>query len=184
MPYSDKMQALKVILSNGINEIAEKSSRFTILMSGVVIKVRQRVGAKGRFAFLSLVDTCGSYEIAIFNDQLISDKRELFQEGKSLIVKVDCRNDPQGGLKMNGRDLYDAFDVFDNKIPLQDLFDRVSEGSKSNSQRATKKVSNSSYNNKNSEGSASNSVKAVATVKASSSVKPGNVAKAIEPQSK
>jgi DNA polymerase III subunit alpha len=65
------------------------SSRFP--MAGVVINKQERVAKSGnRFAFVSLSDSTGVYEVTLFSE-LLATARDLLEPGKSVVLLVDVQ---------------------------------------------------------------------------------------------
>ncbi|HEV2188997.1 MAG TPA: DNA polymerase III subunit alpha [Stellaceae bacterium] len=72
---------------------ARNSTRFKL--AGIVVGKKERTSARGnRFAFVSLSDTSGVFEITVFSD-VLSQARPLFDGGQPLIVTVDVRSEEQ-----------------------------------------------------------------------------------------
>jgi DNA polymerase-3 subunit alpha len=72
---------------------ANASSRFRL--AGIVVGKKERTSARGnRFAFVSLSDTSGVFEITVFSD-VLAPARELLDGGQPLIVTVDVRSEEQ-----------------------------------------------------------------------------------------
>ncbi len=60
-------------------------------MAGVLIKKVEKISAKSgnKFAFLTMSDTTGVYEVALFSETL-SRTRQFLEEGKGLLMTVDA----------------------------------------------------------------------------------------------
>jgi len=72
---------------------ANASTRFRL--AGIVVGKKERTSARGnRFAFVSLTDTSGVFEITVFSD-VLGQSRELLDSGQPLIVTVDVRSEEQ-----------------------------------------------------------------------------------------
>jgi DNA polymerase-3 subunit alpha len=72
---------------------ARNSTRFKL--AGIVVGKKERTSARGnRFAFVSLSDTSGVFEITVFSD-VLSQARALLDGGQPLIVIVDVRSEEQ-----------------------------------------------------------------------------------------
>ena len=60
-------------------------------MAGVVINKQERVAKSGnRFAFVSLSDSTGVYEVTLFSE-LLATSRDLLEPGKSVVLMVDVQ---------------------------------------------------------------------------------------------
>jgi DNA polymerase III subunit alpha len=72
---------------------AHASTRFRL--AGIVVGKKERTSARGnRFAFVSLSDTSGVFEITVFSD-VLAQSRQLLDGGQPLIVTVDVRSEEQ-----------------------------------------------------------------------------------------
>ncbi|MBV8777393.1 MAG: DNA polymerase III subunit alpha [Alphaproteobacteria bacterium] len=72
---------------------ANAASRFRL--AGIVVAKKERTSARGnRFAFVSLSDTSGVFEITVFSE-VLAQARELLDGGQPLIATVDVRNEEQ-----------------------------------------------------------------------------------------
>jgi DNA polymerase-3 subunit alpha len=75
-------------------KIGEKYS--SIKVAGIVISTKMKVSQKGRFAFLTLSDETGNFEISIFKEELLTSFRDLLVEGTLLMVTADAKMDENG----------------------------------------------------------------------------------------
>jgi DNA polymerase-3 subunit alpha len=72
---------------------AHSSTRFKL--AGIVVGKKERTSARGnRFAFVSLSDMSGIFEITVFSD-VLATARPLFDGGQPLIATVDVRSEEQ-----------------------------------------------------------------------------------------
>jgi DNA polymerase-3 subunit alpha len=72
---------------------AHSSTRFRL--AGIVVGKKERTSARGnRYAFVSLSDTSGVFEVTVFSD-VLAQTRELLDGGQPLIVTVDVRSEEQ-----------------------------------------------------------------------------------------
>ena len=72
---------------------AHASTRFRL--AGIVAGKKERTSARGnRFAFVSLSDASGVFEVTVFSD-VLSQARPLLDGGQPLIVTVDVRSEEQ-----------------------------------------------------------------------------------------
>ncbi len=72
---------------------AHSSTRFRL--AGIVVGKKERTSARGnRFAFVSLSDMSGVFEITVFSD-VLATARPLFDGGQPLVVTVDVRSEEQ-----------------------------------------------------------------------------------------
>ena len=73
----------------------EKEKRFQ--MAGVVSIVKQRSGARGRFAFVHLSEVSGIFEACIFKDEIITKNRDNLLIGKLVALKVSVSKQIDAG---------------------------------------------------------------------------------------
>jgi DNA polymerase-3 subunit alpha len=102
-PLDDYMSALK---RKGIKTLAEATSHIiargspdVIRLAGSVAAKQERKSAKGnRFAFVSLSDPTGLYEVTVFSD-VLEAARDHLEPGKNVVLTL--RADPDGdGIKL------------------------------------------------------------------------------------
>ncbi len=74
--------------------ITERNS--DIMIAGVIISYKQRSGKKGRFLTLNLSDQCGIIDISIFDEELISNCRDIIFNGNNIVIAATMKNDDNG----------------------------------------------------------------------------------------
>jgi DNA polymerase-3 subunit alpha len=91
-PLDDFMPALRRGRVSTFAELVAKGARGGTLrgqIAGTVVKVQERKSARGNpFAFVSLSDPSGLYEVTLFSDVLLA-AREHLVAGKSLVLQVE-----------------------------------------------------------------------------------------------
>ena len=70
-----------------------------ISLAGVLISKRIRVSPRGRFAYVQLSDASGSYEVAVFDEELLNQNTGVLEEGNALLLAVEARKD-EGGVRL------------------------------------------------------------------------------------
>lgn len=83
-------------------EIREGFSTFKL--SGVPLHVKTRMSAKGRFVSVVVSDYHGSFEISIFDDELLSKNIDLLNSDTALLFTVDAKKD-EGGVRLTVTDI-------------------------------------------------------------------------------
>ncbi len=89
-PLDDNISNLKkrgVIFSNQIDN-DDIEDNCMVKMAGVVLASKHRSSARGRFAYLTLSDPYGIFEVMIFDEALITNSRDLIENGS--IVAIEC----------------------------------------------------------------------------------------------
>ncbi|MCW5749088.1 MAG: DNA polymerase III subunit alpha, partial [Alphaproteobacteria bacterium] len=90
--YGRSLDRLGVIRAADLPaRLARGSTR--VKLAGTVIDKAERTSAKGnRFAFVSVSDASGNYELTVFSE-VLSAKRDLLQPGAAILVSADGRLD-------------------------------------------------------------------------------------------
>jgi DNA polymerase-3 subunit alpha len=73
-----------------------------IRLAGIVTACKQRRSPKGRYAFLSLSDQAGGYEVSIFDETLLDQHRDLLTAGTLLFIKAEGKKE-EGGIRLIAR---------------------------------------------------------------------------------
>jgi DNA polymerase-3 subunit alpha len=91
--YDRSLKRLGVIQSAEITARLANGGGGRIKLAGTVVDKSERTSARGsRFAFVSMSDQAGSFEITIFSE-LLGAKRDMLQSGNALLVSCDGRLD-------------------------------------------------------------------------------------------
>ena len=97
-PLDENISNLKkrgVIFSNYVdNEELEDNS--IVKMAGVILSSKHRSSARGRFAYINISDPFGIYEVTIFDEALITNSRDLLQDGSVIVIECLIRKDVGG----------------------------------------------------------------------------------------
>lgn len=115
--YFNELKKRGVISSDVLEEDVVKDSCI-VKLSGVTAYSKHRSGPKGRFAYLTLSDPIGIYETSIFNEDLITESRDLMESGNSLVALCNVRKD-DGGTRLLVNELI-ALDEFLKNTPARD----------------------------------------------------------------
>ncbi len=115
-PLDDYREVLEKAGIVGCAELMEELSDGTsqIRMVGVVTSKRIRVSPKGRFAYVGLSDSSGAYEVAIFDEDLLTGSNDLLEPGTLVSLGVDARKD-EGGVRM----IATSFSALDDTLANQ-----------------------------------------------------------------
>ncbi|MFZ8865054.1 MAG: DNA polymerase III subunit alpha [Rickettsiales bacterium] len=88
------LKKCNITSSQEILAITERNS--DIMIAGVIISYKQRSGKKGRFLTLNLSDQCGIIDISIFDEELISNCRDIIFNGNNIVIAATMKNDDNG----------------------------------------------------------------------------------------
>ncbi len=86
---------------SGITPSVELKSRLdgnynAVKVAGIVTSRKNKLSQKGRFAFIGLSDASGAYEVSVFDEALLDEKRDLLEVGQMLLIKADGKVDESG----------------------------------------------------------------------------------------
>lgn len=105
-PTDDHVSDLKkrgVIFSDKL-ERDELQDNSLVKMSGVIAGSKHRSGPRGRFAYLTISDYLGIFEAMIFDENLITNARDLLADGS--MIQMDCLiKKDDGGTRILVRDV-------------------------------------------------------------------------------
>jgi len=83
-----------VTIAHILNEFSE--GVFKVKMAAVPISVRTKVSPRGRFVSVLMSDPTGSFELSIFDDELLEKNRDMLYTKTSLFITADVRKDAGG----------------------------------------------------------------------------------------
>lgn len=93
--YTSVLDKLKV--TSSLNFEKRLGLKYAPLkMAGIVLGRKIKTSPKGRFAFISLSDATGSYEVSVFDEKLLSDKYDMLETGSLLLIGADGKKDDSG----------------------------------------------------------------------------------------
>ena len=89
--HEKPLRRLGVIPSNTLAVASGGGGSTRFKVAGVVVARQERTSAKGnRFAFLTMSDVSGIYEITVFSE-LLAQNREIMEAGRTLVITVDVQ---------------------------------------------------------------------------------------------
>lgn len=86
----------------------------TIKIAGVIVSKRMRSSPRGRFANLVISDPYGIFEVSIYDENLLSEARELLENGMMIILTCESRKD-EGGLRLTAQSITSLEEEIDSK---------------------------------------------------------------------
>ncbi len=103
-PLEDYQETLERLGFYNILGLEEKitGAGNEIKLAGMPTAISYRLSGGRKFAYLQLSDPSGVIEIAIFDEEMLTEKREVLEGKKPLIVTVDAKKD-EGGLRLFAR---------------------------------------------------------------------------------
>jgi DNA polymerase-3 subunit alpha len=93
--YRAALQRLHTVPSNKfMDRLGGQYS--SIRIAGLVSKIKIRTSEKGRFAFVTMSDEHGVFEISIFKEEILSRYRSLLEGGAMIVAQVDGKREESG----------------------------------------------------------------------------------------
>ncbi len=89
-----QLERLRVVPSTQVQGALQQSPTNRLRMAGIVVRKQERTSQKGnRFAFVSVSDPYGVFEMMVFSD-LLNASRELLEAGTPILLSVDVDRKP------------------------------------------------------------------------------------------
>jgi DNA polymerase-3 subunit alpha len=114
--YKDVLDRLGVVKSCDLLERATSSNQ-TVALAGIILTKQERTSKKGdRFAFVSLTDLTGVFEVAFFSEAFASVRDKLIP-GQAVYVTGNLKADGDESFRLTGNGL----EPLDNKAKVDSL---------------------------------------------------------------
>jgi DNA polymerase III alpha subunit len=126
--FIDDLKKRGVIFSNKI-ELQELEDNNIVKMSGVVASSKHRSGSKGRFAYLTMSDPFGIYEMMVFDEELINEARDLLTDGSMIVVECLIKKD-EGGSRILAKDVFGLKDFIETNKARDSHFEDIKKQQK------------------------------------------------------
>ncbi|AZL16401.1 DNA polymerase III subunit alpha [Rickettsiales endosymbiont of Stachyamoeba lipophora] len=97
--YKKYIDELHMVDYETLNEIVGGKDR-VYKLAVLPIEVRMRVSQKGRFAYIAVSDPFHTYEVSIFDQDLLDAAKNLFETRRPLYLEVNAYRDEGGGLRI------------------------------------------------------------------------------------
>ncbi|MFM7620866.1 MAG: hypothetical protein ACKO47_04600 [Alphaproteobacteria bacterium] len=165
-PLDDSLSDLKkrgVIFSNMIEE-TELQDNSIAKFAGVILASKHRSSARGRFAYMTICDPFGIYEATIFDEALITNSRDLLNDGSNVVIECLIRKD-EGGTRVMIKSVTNINDFIKQvKASDQDFADIKKLPNRKNNFDKNSATNNSKeFKNKESNNNFSNNTKQYST---------------------
>jgi DNA polymerase-3 subunit alpha len=120
--YKKTLERQKIVPSNEIKENMESSGKSMIRLAGTIQKMRKNKTKRGTFyAFLSLSDSYGAFEVMIFSE-ILDKAEELLNSGASVVLTVEVKFGDDGALRLTGQGIEDIDEVASRSAKGLDIF--------------------------------------------------------------
>ncbi len=125
-PIDDHVTNLKkrgVIFSDKL-ERGELEDNSLVKMSGIVASSKHRSGPRGRFAYLTVSDPVGIFEAMIFDEALITNSRDMLEDGCMVALECLIKKD-DGGTRVLVREVKRLEEFIKNTAARQEDFEDI-----------------------------------------------------------
>ena len=125
-PLDDHIDALRkrgCVFSDKITD-DEFEDGDEVIFPGVIAATKHRSSPKGRFAYATISDPYGIYEIMIFDEELITQKRDLLEDGCQVSIRCMVRKD-EGGIRILSRGIERLEDFIANTTQEDEPFEDI-----------------------------------------------------------
>ena len=125
-PLDDSLDELKkrgVIFSTKL-ENDELEDSMLVKMAGVIAASKHRSSARGRFAYLTISDPFGIFEVMVFDEALITSARDILADGSLVALECMVRKD-DGGTRISVRDVKKLDDFIQNTKASDKFFEDI-----------------------------------------------------------
>lgn len=101
--YQPVMESLGITPAMQIPDQVLEHNKFSLNVAGVVTNMRQRTSARGnRYAFVTLSDASGPFEVTAFSEVLMASK-ELLTGHEPLLIKAEPQLTDDGGYRLTAQ---------------------------------------------------------------------------------
>ncbi len=93
--YVKAMASLK--RTTAANLAGRLGSDYSVVkVAGIIGDTKYKRSQKGRFAFVGLSDETATFEVSIFDEKLLDEKRDLLQSGNLIVIVAEGKQDESG----------------------------------------------------------------------------------------
>ncbi len=94
--YVAALQKLGVVSSAQFAQKLGETQYRAVKIAGIVTDRKFKTSDKGRFAFVQLSDMGGMFEVSVFNETLLTQNRDMLENGKILLIQAEGKMDESG----------------------------------------------------------------------------------------
>jgi DNA polymerase III alpha subunit len=143
--FIDDLKKRGVIFSDKI-ELQELEDNNIVKMSGVVASSKHRSGSKGRFAYLTMSDPLGIYEMMVFDEELINEARDILVDGSMIVIECLIKKD-EGGSRILARNVFSLKDFIETTKARDSHFEDIKKQPKRSNPNNQKNFKNGNGQN-------------------------------------
>lgn len=93
-PYEPVFKKLGISPSSRLSEQFHDKQK--LKLAGILNATKMRSSPRGRSAFLTLSDSHGQYEVAVFDEHLLNQHHAMLKNGAALMLGIDVRHSERG----------------------------------------------------------------------------------------
>lgn len=93
--YDAKLKHLRVLQAMDAPKLLSSQYK-PVKLAGIVTGRKFKASPKGRFAFVQISDKSGAFEVSVFDETLLNEKRELLEPGHLLFIEGEGKVDDSG----------------------------------------------------------------------------------------
>lgn len=111
-----QLERMKIITYSRVEDMLADRPVCRVQMAGVLLKKSEKISAKSgnKFAFLTLSDSSGVYEVMLFSD-ILARSREFLEVGKSLLLTADAEQ-KEDQIRLTVQDIKPLDDMLDHRV--------------------------------------------------------------------
>ncbi len=95
-----------------------------VRFGAVIASTKHRSSARGRFAYATISDPYGIYEIMIFDEELITQNRDLLEDGRQVLINCLVRKD-EGGIRIMAKAIQKLEDFIDKTVAEDEAYEDI-----------------------------------------------------------
>ena len=107
--YRASLKKLGATSSSALAGLKDGTSR--IKLAGMVSACRIKLSQRGRYAYVAMTDSGGSYEVAVYDETLLAEARDLLSGTMPIFIQAEARKD-EGGVRL----IADAISSLDTAV--------------------------------------------------------------------
>jgi DNA polymerase III subunit alpha len=112
--YQKTLDKYNVLPAAKLKEYAGSAAH----MAGIVSDIKKKISRTGkRFAYVTLSDHSGSYEVMMFEEILLAST-DLLSSGKPLLLNVGMRKDDEGNVRLSCNGIKELAQHLDNNLEI------------------------------------------------------------------
>lgn len=111
-----QLERMRIVRFNKLDDMLADRPVCRVQMAGILLKKSEKISAKSgnKFAFLTLSDSSGVYEVMLFSE-ILTRSREFLEIGKSLLITADAEQ-KEDQIRLTVQDIKPLDDMLDHRV--------------------------------------------------------------------